>query len=143
MLAIPDKKYFRIGEVGRLVGLEPHVIRYWETEFPQLQPQRIGSRQRLYTRSDIRLLETIRGLLHDKKYTIAGAKQELGQEPPENDGQDLQAPLPPLHPEPREPEPLPLFPSPAGRPESATAGPERRLIDQIKEEIGRIIRVLS
>jgi len=135
VLAIPDKKYFRIGEVGRLVGLEPHVIRYWETEFPQLRPQRIGSRQRLYTREDIRLLETIRGLLHDKKYTIAGAKQELGQNPPEETGGEPQVPSPPLAPPPSEPETLPLFASPAG--------PEKQLINQIKEEIGRIIRVLS
>jgi DNA-binding transcriptional MerR regulator len=135
VLVIPDKKYFRIGEVSRLVGLEPHVIRYWETEFTQLQPQRIGSKQRLYTGADIRLLETIRGLLHDKKYTIAGAKQELEQKRPEEAGQKLEPPSPPPAPEPHEPEHLPLFPS--------LAGQERRLISRIKEEIGQIIRVLS
>ena len=135
MLTIPDKKYFRIGEVGKIIGLEPHVIRYWETEFPQLQPRRIGSKQRLYTRSDIHLLETIRGLLQEKKYTIAGAKQELGQTPPTK--AEKVAPPPPTVPESEIPqgESLPLF--------TSQAGPDRRLIGQIKKEIGRIIRVLS
>ena len=77
MVDIPNKRYFRIGEVSKLVGVEPHVIRYWETEFDNLSPTRAGSKQRLYTREDVTLLLRIERLLHVEKYTIAGAKLKL------------------------------------------------------------------
>ncbi len=72
---IPDKKYFRIGEVADLVGEEPHVLRYWETEFPMIRPDRGISKQRLYRRCDVELIVRIRDLLHDHGYTIAGARK--------------------------------------------------------------------
>ncbi|MCK9230933.1 MAG: MerR family transcriptional regulator [Syntrophales bacterium] len=74
---IPDKVYFRIGEVGRILGVEPYVIRYWESEFKNLRPRRTRSDQRLYRRSDIEALLTIRDLLYKEKFTIAGAKKQL------------------------------------------------------------------
>ena len=77
---IPDKLYFKIGEVSGIVGVEPHVLRYWESEFKIVRPQRASSRQRLYRREDIKNLIRIRELLYDLGFTIAGAKQTLKEE---------------------------------------------------------------
>ncbi len=74
---IPEKVYFRIGEVSSLVGVEPHVLRYWETEFKLIRPRRAKSNQRLYRRQDVETLLLIRDLLHDRGYTISGAKKIL------------------------------------------------------------------
>jgi DNA-binding transcriptional MerR regulator len=74
---IPDKLYFRIGEVSDLVGVEPHVLRYWETEFPAVGPKKSGSGHRMYRRKEVELLLTIKYLLYEKKYTIEGARQYL------------------------------------------------------------------
>lgn len=74
---IPDKLYFKIGEVGKLAQVAPHVLRYWETEFKQIKPKRANSRQRLYRREDVELILKIRVLLHEQGYTIAGAKKLL------------------------------------------------------------------
>ena len=76
-VTIPDKVYFRIGEVGRILGVEPYVIRYWETEFKSLRPARTRSDQRLYKRSDIEELLKIKNLLYKEKFTIEGAKKRL------------------------------------------------------------------
>jgi len=76
---IPDKLYFRIGEVSSLVGVEPYVLRYWESEFPELAPKRSGSRQRLYRRKEVELLLAIKHLLYDRRFTIEGARQFLKQ----------------------------------------------------------------
>ncbi len=75
--SIPDKLFFRIGEVSEIVGVEPHVLRYWESEFKVLRPTRVGSRRRLYRRKDIELILKIKELLYERKYTIAGAKKVL------------------------------------------------------------------
>jgi DNA-binding transcriptional MerR regulator len=74
---IPDKLYFRIGEVSRLVGVEPYVLRYWETEFPSLAPNKSGSGQRSYRRREVELLLEIKRLLYEKRYTIEGARRYL------------------------------------------------------------------
>jgi DNA-binding transcriptional MerR regulator len=74
---IPDKFFFKIGEVARLTDLPAHVLRYWETEFPTLQPKKHGNGQRLYRRKDIELVLEIRDLLYGQKFTIAGAREEL------------------------------------------------------------------
>lgn len=73
---IPDKLSFRIGEVSQLVGVEPHVLRYWESEF-KLRPQRSPSGQRMYQRRDIARFLRIKQLVHDEGFTIAGAKKAL------------------------------------------------------------------
>ncbi len=74
---IPDKLYFKIGEASEIVGVEAHVLRYWEAEFKILKPLRAGSRQRLYRRGDIENLLKIRELLYTEGYTIAGARQVM------------------------------------------------------------------
>ncbi|HFQ88768.1 MAG TPA: MerR family transcriptional regulator [Desulfobulbus sp.] len=76
---IPDKKYFRIGEVSSLVGVDPHVLRYWETEFKLIRPRRARSNQRLYRRQDVENLLRIKTLLHDEGYTISGARRLLSR----------------------------------------------------------------
>src|SRR5271168_1395475 len=74
---IPDKLYFRIGEVSRLAGIKPYVLRFWETEFPGLGPKKSGTGHRLYRRKDVELVLEIKRLLYDKRYTIEGARKYL------------------------------------------------------------------
>ena len=74
---VPEKLYFKIGEVARLVGVEAHVIRYWEKELPLIRPQKSPSNQRRYRRKDVLLLREAKRLLHDEKYTLAGARRRL------------------------------------------------------------------
>ena len=74
---IPDKLYFRIGEVARLAGIKPYVLRFWETEFPGLGPKKSGTGQRLYRRKDVELVLEIKRLLYEKRYTIEGARKFL------------------------------------------------------------------
>lgn len=74
---IPDKLYFRIGEVARLVGVEAHVLRFWETEFPALGPKKSGRGHRLYRRKDVELLLEIKQLLYEQRFTIEGARRHL------------------------------------------------------------------
>ena len=74
---VPDKLYFKIGEVARLVGVKPYVLRYWESEFSVLRPGKTRSRHRLYRRKDVETLLEIRRLLYAEGYTIAGAKRRL------------------------------------------------------------------
>jgi len=77
---IPDKLYFKIGEVIDLLGVEPYVLRYWETEFAVLSPKKSGTGHRLYRRKDVELLLRIKHLLYEKKFTIEGARQTLQAE---------------------------------------------------------------
>jgi DNA-binding transcriptional MerR regulator len=74
---IPDKLYFKIGEVSEFLGVEPYVLRYWETEFPALSPKKSGTGHRLYRRKDVELLLRIKHLLYEKRFTIEGARQSL------------------------------------------------------------------
>ncbi|HZT74197.1 MAG TPA: MerR family transcriptional regulator [Terriglobales bacterium] len=74
---IPDKLYFRIGEVARMAGVEPYVLRFWETEFPALKPGKSSTGQRLYRRREVELALEIKRLLHEQGFTIAGARQQL------------------------------------------------------------------
>jgi DNA-binding transcriptional MerR regulator len=74
---LPAKLYFRIGEVAQLVGVEPHVLRYWETEFRSIRPGKSSKGQRVYSKRDVDKLHTIKTLLYDHRYTIAGAKRKL------------------------------------------------------------------
>ena len=77
---IPDKLYFKIGEVSELLGVEPYVLRYWESEFPVLSPKKSGTGHRLYRRKDVELLLRIKHLLYEKRFTIEGARQSLQAE---------------------------------------------------------------
>jgi DNA-binding transcriptional MerR regulator len=74
---IPEKAYFRIGEVSKILGVEPYVIRYWETEFKTVKPVRTKTAQRLYRKKDVEELLTIRNLLYQQRFTISGAKKQL------------------------------------------------------------------
>jgi len=74
---IPDKLYFRIGEVKKITGVEPHVLRYWESEFKIIRPQRASSKQRLYRRIDVENILTIKKLLYEDGYTVPGARKHL------------------------------------------------------------------
>lgn len=74
---LPDKLYFKIGEVGEIAELPTYVLRFWETEFARIKPKRTSSGQRLYSKNDIDLILKIKHLLYNKKYTIQGAKRRL------------------------------------------------------------------
>ena len=74
-----EKKYYKIGEVSRITGVEPHVLRYWESEFPQIKPRRVA-RQRLFRKEDLELIGRIRQLLHEEGFTISGARKQLAGE---------------------------------------------------------------
>src|SRR4029453_19602121 len=74
---IPEKLFFRIGEVCDLIKVQPHVLRYWETELPMLAPQKNRAGQRVYRRKDVEMVFRIRDLLYEEKFTIAGAKKRL------------------------------------------------------------------
>lgn len=78
--AIPGKRYFTIGEVAELCYVKPHVLRYWEQEFPQLSPVKRRGNRRYYQRADVLLIRQIRSLLYDQGFTIGGAKQKLSSE---------------------------------------------------------------
>jgi DNA-binding transcriptional MerR regulator len=77
---IPDKMFFRIGEVAQITGVKPYVLRYWESEFRLLKPTKNKSGQRVYRRRDVETIVEIKDLLHQKKFTIAGAKKWLSGE---------------------------------------------------------------
>lgn len=77
--AIPDRLYFKIGDVARICELETYVLRFWETQFPQLKPNKSGTGQRLYRRRDVELALEIKRLVHAEGYTLAGARQALDQ----------------------------------------------------------------
>jgi DNA-binding transcriptional MerR regulator len=79
-VVVPDKLYFRIGEVSRLCGLPSYVLRFWETEFPQLKPSKSGTGQRMYRPPDVEYVLRIRKLLYEEGFTIAGARQFLRTE---------------------------------------------------------------
>lgn len=87
---IPDKLYFKIGEVAELTGVKPHVLRYWESEFASFRPAKSRTQQRLYRRKDIELVLRLKDLLYNRGFTIAGARQQLREPEAECD----QLPLP-------------------------------------------------
>lgn len=87
---IPEKLFFKIGEVSDLVGVKPHVLRYWESEFDVLKPRKTRSGHRLYRRSDVEILQRIRRYLHEEGYTIAGARRKLVRQDRGADGDDVE-----------------------------------------------------
>ncbi len=91
-LELPDKLYFKIGEVAKLVGVKQHVLRYWESEFSSIKPQKSKSNQRLYRRRDVEAVFAVKHLLYDRKFTIEGAKRHLKSE-------GVEAALPPPDPD--------------------------------------------
>ena len=126
--AIPEKIFFKIGEVCDLVGVQAHVLRYWETEFPMLSPQKNRSGQRSYRRRDVEIALRVKELLYDDLYTIAGAKKKLQVELRESSRLKI------VHPEPAQKE---SFFKEVKAPESPRGGlaEENYQIEEI-EEVG-------
>jgi DNA-binding transcriptional MerR regulator len=97
VVSIPEKLFFKIGEVCQLAGVQAHVLRYWESEFPMLAPQKNRAGQRTYRRRDVEMALRIRQLLYDEQYTIAGAKKKLASDmrAPSREAPSLPPPKPP------------------------------------------------
>jgi DNA-binding transcriptional MerR regulator len=74
---IPERLFFKIGDVAKLVGVEPYVLRYWETEFPMIAPEKSGSGQRVYRRRDVETVVVIKHLLYQERYSIEGARKRI------------------------------------------------------------------
>ena len=118
--ALEDDKLYKIGEVCKLAEVQPYVLRYWETEFPQLAPNKSGGGQRLYTRREIDVILRIKELLYREGFTIAGAKKKLETE---------DAPAAPTAVE--------------NAPQTAAAAPSADVIGYVKKELNAILRMLS
>lgn len=86
---IPGKRYFTIGEVSELCAVKPHVLRYWEQEFPQLKPVKRRGNRRYYQRQDVLTIRQIRALLYDQGFTIGGARQQMNGENPQTEEPNL------------------------------------------------------
>ena len=91
--AIPGKRYFTIGEVSELCNVKPHVLRYWEQEFPQLKPVKRRGNRRYYQHADVLTIRQIRSLLYDQGYTIGGARQRMVDEEDGSSGSGYKAAL--------------------------------------------------
>ena len=132
MPEIPDKLFFKIGEVGEITGIQAHVLRYWETEFAQLAPQKNRAGQRVYRRRDVEIVLRIRQLLYDEGFTIAGAKKKLAQEL--RGGTKLKVVTPETEEE--------SFTEPA---ETAPAHPPefRQMISKIRRELEQLLTMLN
>ena len=84
-LQIPDKLYYKIGEVAKFTGIKTHVLRYWETEFKAIKPNKSRSNQRLYRKQDVELILRLKDLLYNQGFTIAGARKKLREKPQKAD----------------------------------------------------------
>jgi len=128
---IPNKLYYKIREVCEIVGVEAHVLRFWETEFPTLSPPKSKSGQRTYRPKDIDLLLRIRGLLYDEGFTIAGAKKQLQGKSPVVAQKKTEAPSP-------------RSKSKQRRTESKSASPPKSdRINKVKSELENILTLLD
>lgn len=136
---IPDKLYFRIGEVSRITGVKPSVLRFWETEFPQLHPKKSGTNQRLYRRKDVETVLTIKHLLWEKRFTIEGARAALSeQRQARRQERPSGAPTPP-------PAELPTLPVRLLQRHLFAPDPERAaaVLDRVRHELRAILDLLS
>jgi len=145
-VAIPEKLFFKIGEVCELAGVQAHVLRYWETEFPMLAPQKNRAGQRTYRRRDVEMALRIKELLYDEQYTIAGAKKRLANElrglnrepsttmTPKRQTRSLQPP----------PSLAARFGStPPAAQERASSGSQRAALQEIAKELRAILDMLN
>ncbi|MBI4508652.1 MAG: MerR family transcriptional regulator [Deltaproteobacteria bacterium] len=129
---LPDKKYFKIGEVARIAGVKPSVLRYWETEFRSIRPEKSRSNQRLYARRHVERILQIRELLYVKKYTIEGARRRLREaEGPDGSCQTDG----------------PSLPSASGAHARSCGSPgngegDRALLEQIKKEVEELLQLV-
>jgi DNA-binding transcriptional MerR regulator len=87
--SIPDKMFFKIGEVSKLSGIKPYILRYWESEFKLIKPQKSKTGQRVYRHQDIQIILRLKELLYEERYTIEGAKKKITQEIKKNGSKKL------------------------------------------------------
>jgi DNA-binding transcriptional MerR regulator len=120
---IPNKLYFRIGEVCRLLKLEPYVLRFWESEFPTLSPTKGANGRRMYRKKDVEMVVTIKDLLYERGFTIAGARKVLSRK------DDVAAVL------------SPVANSPKTQAQKARPAPEK--LDQVKLELRNFLTILN
>lgn len=124
-----NKLYFRIGEVAKIVGVKPYVLRYWENEFPSIKPGKTPSHHRLYRRRDVELLLAIKHLLYEERFTIAGARKQL---------KDLENPAPHADATPSQP-----AEHAAQEPPSVPSSEQRRLLRAIRQELRALYTTLE
>jgi DNA-binding transcriptional MerR regulator len=137
--SIPDRLYFRIGDVARICGLEAYVLRFWETQFPRLKPNKSQSGQRLYRRSEVELALEIKRLVHREGYTISGARQVLEQARHGEQARRFADPEP--RPPQTQPQPQPqLQTQPANEPKTDAVA---AAIGQARAELRQISALLS
>jgi DNA-binding transcriptional MerR regulator len=150
--AIPEKLFFKIGEVCDIADVQAHVLRYWETEFPMLAPQKNRAGQRTYRRRDVEMALRIKELLYEEKYTIAGAKNKLTNElrtfnRPKLGASDTEALLPGIAP-PRIARPTSAkeageISRPDALPESGATGSERVALRHVARQLNEILELLD
>jgi DNA-binding transcriptional MerR regulator len=132
---LPNKLYFRIGEVAKIVGVKPYVLRYWETEFVVLKPGKTPSRHRLYRRRDVETLLEIKHLLYEEGFTIAGAKKKLKESE-----KDSAVSASAASPHEEKDSVIPSVPVPPSREEH----PEyRRVLQTIRDDLRKLYQFLS
>jgi DNA-binding transcriptional MerR regulator len=153
-VAIPEKLFFKIGEVCDITGVQAHVLRYWESEFPMLAPQKNRAGQRTYRKRDVEMALRIKELLYEDQYTIAGARKKLSSElrgasklkvvpPPDANSQQSTAiqstpPPPPVS------EPRPRYESPAASPAGVSMSDNQRLaVRRIAEQLRDLLATLD
>ena len=146
-IAIPEKLFFKIGEVCELAGVQAHVLRYWETEFPMLAPQKNRAGQRTYRRRDVEMALRIKQLLYDEQYTIAGAKKKLANDSSRGASRDVDVPPTPKPPT-RSLQPPPSLAAKFGVPATGEKRPEqpgeqRATLRQIAQELREILDLLA
>jgi len=130
MQFVPQKLYYKIREVCEIVGVEAHVLRFWETEFPSLSPPKSKSGQRTYRPKDIELLLRIRNLLYEEGYTISGARKRLSAKSPAA-GSKAEVPAARSRGVRKQPKP------------TKTAGPKADRLDKVKSELENILTLLD
>jgi DNA-binding transcriptional MerR regulator len=131
---IPDKLYFKIGEVAELTGVKPHVLRYWEAEIASIRPTKNRHQQRLYRQRDIELILRLKDLLYNQGYTIAGARKFLRRKPPVAEV---------VTPAPEAPSPPPVIAAPVAAPDGQLplplgSGTDRRLLEELRQDLVRL-----
>lgn len=159
---VPAKLFYRIGEVAGLVGVEPHVLRYWEREFRAIRPTKSSKGQRVYSRKDVENLLRVRGLLYEEGFTIAGAKKKLARPfspndlaEPESSSEPAHSSSEPSHSQPSQaayeaetpsPEPaLALVPQPVAVPSKADGenGDLRASLLDLRSELERLLQSID
>mgnify|MGYP001125618708 CR=1 FL=1 len=135
---IPDKLYFKIGEVADLTGVKPHVLRYWEAEIGSIRPGKNRNQQRLYCRRDIELILRLKDLLYNQGYTIAGARKFLRRKPAE----ELRVAAAPVPPPPASP-PAPVVAADGQMALPLGSGLDRRLLEELRSDLVRLRNSLT